>query len=238
VNPFDPLTTGALLILAAGAQGAAPPKVTDGCQIPRPAAISVVPKSAELVIDSAQSLAAIQTQKIDTINPYGYDVSAHTNGYMSGTLGMQSAVYLDYSIDSKTGGLCIWYDKVAVTIDLEPKIVIASEVAKDRCMSRAVLEHEKKHVTADRKIANKFAKSIGKIIYDGLEQRGFLVGPIPQASAQDTADRMKETVGQLIALQAKKMDIERAEAQQAIDSLEEYQRVKAQCPNFKAPTPR
>jgi hypothetical protein len=229
---------GVLLVLASGAQAAEPPKVTDGCQIPKPAAISVIPKSAGLVIDSYQSIDSIQNQKIDTINPYGYDVSSHTNGYMSGTLGMKSAVHLDYSIDRKTNGLCIWYDKVSVIIDLEPKIVIAKEVADDMCMSRAVLAHEKKHVNVDRKIANKFAKNIGQIIYDGLEQRGFLVGPIPQANGQETADRMKKTVGQLIAFQAKKMDIERAEAQQAIDSLEEYQSVKAQCPKFKGVRPK
>jgi hypothetical protein len=233
MDAFNPLISGALMILAAG--GAEPVKVTDGCRMPRPAQISVVPRATELALDTSKTLAQIQNQDIDTINPYGYGVDTYTNGYTAGALKLTSQVKLDYAVDRNTGGYCLWYEAIGVDIEVSPTIVIAREVAQDACMSRAVYNHELKHVNVDRKIANQYARSMGDALYRGLESRGFMVGPLPAAAAEATAARMKQTVAQLLEMQSRRMDIDRQDAQQAIDSLEEYQRVKALCPDFRPP---
>ncbi len=225
--PFDPITTGSLLIMAASS-----PSI---CQIPKAAEIAVVPKTQELVIDTSRSGSQLQGQSIDTINPYSYDSATHTNGFMEGQIGMRSEVSLDYKQAQRMNAFCLWYDKVTIELNITPKIVIAKEVKEDRCMYKAVLNHEMKHVNADRKIVNKYAKTIGKKVFDGLQQRGFIAGPIPPENTQAVSDRMKKTVSQLIEFEYKKLEIERAEAQQAIDSLEEYKRVQATCPDYRSP---
>lgn len=223
---FDPLTAGTLLVLA-GAGNAS-------CQLPKSVEISVIPRTNDVQIDTSQTLAEVQKQQIDTIDPYGYNSLSHTNAYMKGSVGLKSQVQLDYK-PYGADGLCIWYDTVKIEIFIDPTIVIGSEVAADKCMYNAVLNHEMKHVRVDREIVNKYAKSIGAKIFDGLKQRGFLVGPVKGEHGQEIADRMKSTVSQLIELEQRKMEIERAERQQAVDSLDEYERVNSECPDFKAP---
>ena len=75
---------------------------------------------------------------------------------------------------------------------------------------------------------------MGQKIYDGLKSRGFNIGPVNPQDANDIAKRMHETVAQLIELEFKKMEIERTEKQQAVDTLEEYERVSAQCRGSRA----
>jgi uncharacterized protein YutD len=133
------------------------------------------------------------------------------------------------------GAHCIWYEDITVHIEIDPTIVIAAEVAADRCMHAAVKTHELKHVNVDRKIVNKYANIIGKEVYDGLKQRGFVAGPIRTEYAEETANRMRNTVNKIISFQFKKMDLERSELQQGVDSLEEYNSVSAKCPDFVSP---
>jgi len=225
--PVDPITAASLLILAAGSN--------QHCQIPKPAEINVVPSSQQLVIDTSKTLAEMQQASIDTINPYGYNNVTHTNGYMEGGMAVKSKVDLDYKKAQRVNGYCIWYETVAINIEINPKIVIANEVAQDRCMYKAVLEHEMKHVNVERQIANEFAQTIGRKVFDGLKQRGFIAGPIPPESAQEIIKRMRKTVSQLVEFEYKKVSIERAERQQAVDNLEEYKSVSAKCPKYKPP---
>lgn len=227
--PFDFITPATLLVLASGA--ALP------CQIPKAAEITVVPKSAPVKYDTTQTTAQIQAQDIDTINPYGFDSATHTNGYMKGLISMRPKVKLDYNDIPNTDQVCIWYDTVAIDILIDPTIVIPKEVAADPCMNNAVRTHEMKHVMVDRRVVNKYAKTMGKKVFEGLQSRGFVVGPVKGADAQTIAARMHKTVSQLVELEYRKMDIERAEKQQAVDNIDEYQAVQAQCPNYKPATP-
>lgn len=225
--PVDPLTTMALIVLAGAS--------ADTCGAVTPTDIKIVPGTKEVVVDTSRSLAQIQGVDIDTINPYGYEKITHTYGFMDGGFGMRAETGLDFQIASRGKGYCLWYNKVQINLDLTPNIVIASEIAKDRCMYRAILKHEMKHVKVDRRIANKFAKSIGRKVYDGLKARGFSVGPIGSSQVQVTSARMRKTVQQIIGFEFKKLEIERAERQQAVDSLEEYTSISAQCPDFRPP---
>ncbi len=225
--PIDPLTAGTLLVMAVTS--------TPFCQMPEPAKISVIPKTHKVKIDTSQTLKQIQSEVVNTINPYGFDSMTHTNGYMRGGISWKTKVDLDNKYSPRTGGYCIWYKSVDIELEIDPTIVIGKEVAKDRCMYKAVLKHEMRHVNADKIIVNKFAKSMGQKVFDGLKERGFIVGPIPADNVQAVATRMQETISQFLELEHKKMDIERAELQQSIDSLEEYTSVQAKCPNYRPP---
>jgi len=203
------------------------------CNMPKAADISVVPKTQPVQVDTSQSQRQLQAAQMDTINPYGFDSKSYTNGYMKGTISMRPVVKLGQMTWPALGAVCMWYDTVSIEIWLNPKIVIASEVARDKCMSKAVLFHEMKHVKVDREVVNKYAQTMGQKVYDGLKQRGFLVGPVKAEYGPEIVKRMQDTVVQLLELEYKKLEIEREELQQGVDSLEEYQRVQAECPDFK-----
>ncbi len=221
---IDPLTAGALLTLAAGS--------SDFCTPPKPTEINVIPASQEVKYDYSRSLSDLQGQEVDTINPYDFTGNSRTQGFMKGSIKMQPRVELDYKHYPRQNVVCIWYDKINIEFEIDPTIVIAKEVYKDRCMHKAVKTHELKHVTADRKIVNQYAKVMGQKVYDGLKQRGFKAGPVRPDDAQAIADRMQKTVFQIIEHEYKKMELDRVEAQQAIDSLEEYNDVGDLCPDF------
>jgi uncharacterized protein YutD len=225
--PLDPLTGASLLVMAF-----AP---ADLCKAPAPVKINIVPKTAAVKYDYTKSFAELQTESTDTINPYGYSSVSHTNGYMSGRIATRASVKLDAKALSRYDAHCVWYEEIIVNIEIEPTIVIATEVAADRCMHAAVKTHELKHVSVDRKIVNKYANVIGRKVYEGLKQRGFIAGPVRAEHAKETADRMRTTVNQIINFEFKKMDIERSELQQKVDSLEEYQSVSAKCPDYVSP---
>lgn len=205
------------------------------CQMPQPADIAIIPRTAKLVVDTSASRQEISGQSIDTINPYSYNKVTHTNGFMQGQLKVESRIKLDFSQIPQSSAFCVWYEKVEIVIDITPRIVIASEVAADKCKYDAVLTHEKKHVETDRVLINKFAKTVGHKVFEGLQQRGFVAGPVRAQDVEQIAARMRTTVNQLVDFEYKKFDIERAEAQQNIDTLKEYEYVQSKCASFNAP---
>lgn len=232
--PFmSPLASGVLLTLAGAGTSSA-------CFPPKAAEIKVVPSTREVMIDKSASRERMLARNgnIDTINPYGYENATQVNGLMSGTIGMRHVTKLGHKSIPESGGLCLWYETVEIRIEIDPKIEIAAEIAKDRCMYKATLEHEMKHVKADRQIVNKYAQTMGRKVYDGLARRGFFIGPVSPDHAPEAARRMQETVGQLLDLEYRKMEVERQEIQQGIDSLEEYNRVAVLCPDYKPAPPR
>ena len=179
--------------------------------------------------DFTQTLDEIQGSASGTINPYGFHRTTRTQGFMKGGILMSPKVALGGAVDQKTGNICLWYEAVDLRIEIDPEVVIAKEVHADPCTRKAVLDHEMKHVFADRQIVNKYAKLMGKRIYEALQQRGFVVGPIPASSQKDVAIRMQETVFQVVSKERRRMRIDREDLQSSIDSLEEYNRVSALC---------
>jgi hypothetical protein len=226
--PFpDPLTLGSLLILAANQ--------APTCTIPAPARINVTPKTAEVKIDSSRNMESIAQEQVDTINPYGYDKVSHTSAFMHGELKMMPRIDVEYKYIPEYSAVCLWYKSVDIIIEIDPSIVIAKEVYADPCMRKHVLGHEMKHVKVDRQIVNKYAQIMGKKVFDGLQARGFVAGPIKGEHGQATMDRMHQTVKQIVELEYRKMSIERQELQQGVDSLDEYESVSAACPDFRPP---
>lgn len=221
---FDPVTIGTLLVLAAG---------QPACIAPQPAQISVKPRTAEVQLDTTNTLGQLQTVQTDTINPHSFGGVSYLQGFASGRIAVKPSVKLNYTQDKRTGAVCLYYETITIDISIDPKIYIAKEVHEDECMGKATLEHEMKHVKADRQIVNKYAGIMGQKIFKGLEERGFTAGPFAPEHVQQAAGRMQKTVFQLLELEYKRMELDRAEAQGGVDSAEEYDRVDALCPDFK-----
>lgn len=227
---LEPVTIGGIMILAAANPAAV-------CQMPKPTDISVTPSSAPLEYDHSGNLNAIQSQNIDTINPFGFDANSHTQGFASNLIKPTWNIRLGRKYLPNYNAYCVWYDAIELNIAITPKITIAKEIYENKCKYQHVNEHELKHIKAARMIANKYSKTMGRKIYNGLSERGFMAGPIPAASAEQAMQRMEQTVGQLLELEIHKMDIEHRELQQSVDSRQEYERVNAltsRCPKGNA----
>jgi len=199
------------------------------CSASHPTKINIIPDSKEVIYDTYKTQEQISNVSMDTINPYGFDTKSHTQGFSSGGINLKHAAKLDYEYLPGNQYVCIWYESVDVKIVIEPHITIASELLDDKCRFNAVKEHELKHVNVDRIVVNNAANSIGENIHKALKSRGFVAGPIRVEQAQDVADRMHDTVSQIVAFELKKLEVERTLKQQAVDTLEEYQRVSNLC---------
>lgn len=202
------------------------------CDMAPPTRINVLPETAEITYDYSQRLAKIQEAQIDTVDPYGIHSNSITQGFMEGQISMKREVEMDYKVVNGGRDVCLWYKTINVHIHIDPKIVIAKEVKSDRCMYDAVLEHEHKHIDVDREIVDAAAQEIGKDLYDGLSVSGFVVGPISTDQAKSTAKTMVGRVMDITQKNYTRMAAARAQAQGHVDTLEEYERVKALCPDF------
>lgn len=225
---FDPLTVASLLVLAASQ----PQSASALCAMPKPTEIKVSPTTRKVAFDYTKSLSDLQGVSIDTIDPHSFNGVSVTQGFMKGAIRLVPEVRLGNKTYPSYNAGCVWYDSVVIKIEIDPTIVIAKEVKSDKCMSKAVAEHEMKHVMVDRRIVNKYSQIMGKEVYDALAQRGFTAGPMPISAMQSVAERMQKTVLQVVEHEYKKMDLEREELQGGVDNINEYTRVKNLCPDF------
>ncbi len=221
---IDPVTLSSMLILAGN---------VIQCPAHEPTKIEVIPHTAKVKYDYSQSLEQIQAYQTDTIDPYSFHGHTITQGFMRGQIELRHKITFGTIKNSSLGYGCLWYNTIRIELDIDPSIVIAKELYDDKCMREAIIEHEMKHVYVDRKIVNQYAKSIGQRVFSALKKRGFSVGPFAIERMEEIQGKMQRVVAQILDLEYKKLGITRKERQQAVDSLEEYQRVDDECPEFK-----
>lgn len=204
----------------------------DVCVLPKPVAINVMPRTSKVEYDYSRSLADLQAVDTDTVDPYGLHSNSITQGFMEGQISMKRDVHLDYKTVNRGQQVCLWYKGIDIHLHIDQKIVLAREIRRDSCMRKAVLNHEQKHVDVDRDVVNAAAQRIGAMVYKRLAKRGFVVGPLPVERAQKTANAMVAFVMDLMQEGYDALVEERAVSQAAVDTMEEYEHVKAQCPDF------
>lgn len=224
---LDPITVSTLMVLASASHyGPECPKK------PR-TKINVIPHTEEVKYDYTKSLKELQGKASGTVDPYGFHGTSITQAYMSGYISPKASISFDYNEIKGKRGICLWYKSIDVDITIDPTIVIAEELYKDRCMRKALINHELKHVKVDREVVNKYAKVIGQKLLTELKKRGFAVGPVPFKEAQNITGKMRHVVKQILELEYQKMHIERQEKQREVDNLEEYQSIDKKCPTFQ-----
>lgn len=203
------------------------------CDMAKPTEINVVPVTQDVNFVTDMTLAEMQKQTTDTINPHSFNGLSVTQGFAMGEIRIKASVSLDGVKVQGNPAACLWYKDINIGFEMDPNIYIAKEVYKDLCMRRAVTDHEMKHVNTDKRVINKFAKHIGRTIYDELKARGFVAGPIPLEDVKSVSERMKKTVLQLVEREQKRFELNRMDMQALVDTKEEYDRVAAQCPHFQ-----
>lgn len=219
---LDPLTISTMAVLVGATT----------CPMTKPTNINVIPRTSEVQYDASQSLKKLQQYQTDTVDPYEFHGATITQAFMKGKINLEQRIRFGLATDKSKKHGCVWYDTIEVKINIDPQIVVAKEIYRDKCMKNAVIGHELKHVMVDREIVNKYARSIGEKLMTELKARGFSSGPIDGARMNDVQNKMKRVVDQILDLEYKKLGIERQERQREVDSLDEYERVDALCPGF------
>lgn len=169
---------------------------------------------------------------MDTVDPHSFNGMTVTQGFMKGGIKLEPKIEISYKTWPDYNIACVAYDKITIAVEIDPTITIAREVKADPCMGPLVKEHELKHIKVDRMMVNKYSASMGQKVYAALKERGFGVGPIPASNVKEIAARMQQTVFQIVEHESKKMDLERTELQQGVDSKAEYDRISKSCPDF------
>ena len=115
-----------------------------------------------------------------------------------------------------------------VNININPKILIASDHKKGECRHNAILNHEMKHIFIDREIVRKYVPLIKREMEQAAIKVG-IVGPKDARNAKLFQDKITDYMDGRLKIITTKMYSERSQNQQGIDSLAEYNRVSAEC---------
>ncbi len=194
---------------------------------PQPTArVKVILTTTPLRADNSKSEKELAQFHIDTINPYGPKADTEVGGLMSGGLQLKSDVELAWETDRVNA--CFWYKTVNVIMNIDPMIYIASRHKPGTCMYNAVMQHELKHVRADRDVAMYWRPKLQAYLQAQVDRVGVL-GPYPMAQQVAARAKMTEYIKAAMEQSGRPVNEDRQQRQQAIDNRDEYERVNKMC---------
>ncbi len=203
------------------------------CKLKKAPQIHVVASDTNVEYDHTKNQAALDKMGTDTVSPYGKGVTTHVGGLMAGEVSIsQNIRILTETFPSLNAG-CLYIDSLKVEIHIDPKIFIAREFPKTGCMYSAVMEHEKKHIRADRLIVNKYTTVIIDALDAALKKAGYAYGPYSAGEISAAQKEIQKFTQGIVRAYSAKMNAERKKMQQDIDTLQEYQRVNNMCKGKK-----
>lgn len=198
------------------------------CEVPERTKITLVPSQRPVRYDYSKSINQLTSKGSDTISPYDAHIEAHVNGLMEGGISVKSRINIAWSSDYRRGTSCFWYKAIELGVRIEPTVYIAREHRKGSCKHRVVMEHEMKHVRADRAVVSKYMGRYKSAVQSAVRKIG-AIGPVSGKDIAKVRAKMGATIEKVIAQVTEKMNKERRARQQAIDSKEEYERVNNAC---------
>lgn len=199
------------------------------CPVQKSARVDVRWRSEPIKYDHSLGFDDLGHKSIDSKNPYGTHVSTDVGGLMSGKIKYQSGIEVSSIRYPSSRVTCLWIDKVVIDIVIDPIIQIAREHPQGSCEYIAILEHENKHVAADRAVVTDHLENFRKQAGGAVQKVG-VVGPKPDSQAETYKTKMTDYIDAAIKNAADAMYAERIQRQQKIDTKDEYDRVQAQCP--------
>lgn len=211
------------------------------CELKASPQINVVAKGVDRIVDISKSVAELNAAfggKITTKNPYGDSANTFIEGLNAAGIGMSGSYQFSTETAPAIQKACLYVSQINIDITLDPTIYIAREYPPGSCHYNAVLEHEQKHSKVDRYIVNKYSNIIIKALHNTFKTIGYAQGPVDTAQLVPVQKRMEAYIKAVIDQFSQNMNKERKMLQQQIDSLAEYQRVDAMCPDKPRPVIR
>ena len=199
------------------------------CNVPDAPEIYVKPQAYATQYNHRYSVEDLTNRGTDTISPYPRHAITKTGGITESEIEFRTNMQFQYQSYPTLGVGCIYFDRIDVTIQLDPTIYIAKDFAKHTCDYKEVLTHEKKHVTVDKEVLNKYARKIGEALRLSVNNAPGR-GPYPIGRLEEIQTDMQAYIASVIKTQQSLMEEERFRRQQDVDSLEEYERIRRACP--------
>lgn len=199
------------------------------CQIRRTPGVNVSASDTSVRYDHSRSQSQLDKGEYDTISPYGKSARTHVGGLMAGEVSISQNIRIYQETWPRLSMGCLYYDSIKVDLHIKPVIYIAREYEKGSCMYQSILQHEKKHIAVDRDIVAKYTAKITQVLDKKLKEIGYTHGPFKTSDIKREQDRLQTAVQETVQNISKEMGKERRARQQAVDTLQEYDRVQARC---------
>ena len=190
--------------------------------------VNVVWSSDNIKYDFTRSQFQMDTMENDTQSPYGGNAEVHVGGLMKGGVSLQSQIQVATLTFPRTREVCQWIDRIDVKVTISPTIYIARDHRQGSCRHKAILDHEMKHIFADREIVKYYVP----VIRDALQKATYeigIVGPKPESQQKRYQTKINDYIADEIKMVNDRLNVERRKRQQAIDNIQEYERVAALC---------
>lgn len=225
------LLTVFLILLGNALPALAQDEAAVACEIPvdQKPSLRVDLEISQPVMDYTKSRADLKRFEINSISPYGNGENVHVNGLTRGAVGFETKTGLHWVRYEKMDQNCFWYAHVGITIKLKPTVYLASEIPKDSCMYREVLNHEFQHVATDDRLAHDYQV----ILQDEIErfiQQTPAIGPYTTAQKQQAQDWLTKRLDYTVQAIFARLNTDRLKRQALIDTKQEYDRVAHLCP--------
>ena len=199
------------------------------CTAPNSPEVSVSTKESSVQYNNTRSQEDLTRMETDTVSPYARNVRTHVGGLMKGEVSVAQNIRFYHETYSTVRAGCLYIDTVKVDITMKPTIYIAKNHRKGSCMYNAILEHEKKHVMADRALVAKYRSIIAKALETAVRDAGASHGPYPASKLGAYQNALQKELQNVVHIYSAKLTEERKKKQQNIDTLEEYESVQAKC---------
>jgi hypothetical protein len=137
---------------------------------------------------------------------------------------------MNYTVEKFSSGItCLYVDKIILQVTSSPSVWVANDFPPGSCMYSAVREHEMKHVHAEQAVLTTHIGRLKDALVNVSRYRT-VFGP---GSEQDVRQRYDDYVAQVNTVVNDEFTVykyDEGKAQQAIDTLQEYQRISHLCP--------
>ncbi len=199
------------------------------CSVPKAPVIEIKPTTKKVEFVLSKTSEQLEALKSDTVSPYAPGTDTATGGLRQDTPEIKMEIKWGTMHYTARDVVCLWYDKINVTITLNPKIYIASdgEFRNEKCHA-AIKEHELKHVAVDREVVNRYALRLGKAIQEAVNEAGAM-GPYNMHEFDAAQGRLVAHIESVMEAQELHLHTEMAKRQAQVDTIEEYERVNAIC---------
>lgn len=198
------------------------------CKPNKPPTINVKTSTDNISYDFSLSEKQLNKFSISTVSPYGDNIITDVGGLMKGGIETTQQMSFGTITNPNINQMCVWHDKIELTLHIRPTIFVANDFPKGTCMHNSILEHEHKHVIVDREIVNKYAALIGQAMQNDVAKYT-VFGPFPSSQSQIQINQIKARLQNILKTYTTQMSTERRKRQQAVDSLAEYERVNKSC---------
>lgn len=200
------------------------------CRVRKSPTVAVSVSETRVRYDHGRGRDALKSMGNDTVSPYGPEAQTHVSGLMNGEiLTEQSIRFLQETWPRRSLG-CVYLDSIDVKITIKPVIYVAREYKQGTCRYRSIVEHEKRHIAVDQQVAGKYRERMARAIRENLAASAIGGAPVPVAAIPAEQEKIRARFEGLLKRYNAEMSAERKARQQGVDTLAEYERVRAQCP--------